>query len=81
MLQLEQEVRRLSAYVSKLEQEKESLQHHLRTEEYSHASEVMAFHQQQQEATVRLKQQVWAATLLGTRREGGGSIIRALLEQ
>lgn len=60
MLELEQEVRRLSTYVSKLEHEKETLQHHLRSEEYSHATEVMIFHQQQQEANVLLRQQVWA---------------------
>ena len=73
MLELEQEVRRLSTYVSKLEQEKDSLQRHLRTEEYSHATEVMAFHQQQQEAVVRLKQQVWPAAFLRM-GEGRGEV-------
>ena len=58
MLELEQEVRRLSAYVSKLESEKETLQQHLRSEEYSHATQVMVFQQQQQEANVLLKHQV-----------------------
>ena len=66
MLELEQEVRRLSVYVSKLEQEKTSLQQHLRSEEYSRATEVMAFHQQQQEASVLLQKQVRPWALLHT---------------
>lgn len=75
MLELEQEVRKLSAYVSKLEHEKETLQHHLRSEEYSHATEVMTFHQQQQEANVLLRQQVWALVpLLGGQ---GSSVARS----
>ena len=75
MLELEQEVRRLSVYVSKLEQEKTLLQQHLHSEEYSRATEVMAFHQQQQEASVLLQKQVrpWALlhACVHTSRGGG----------
>ena len=80
MLELEQEVRKLSAYVSKLEHEKETLQHHLRSEEYSHATEVMTFHQQQQEANVLLRQQVWALVpLLGGQGELSSSVMQLFL--
>ena len=73
MLELEQEVRRLSVYVSKLEQEKTSLQQHLRSEEYSRATEVMAFHQQQQEANVLLQKQVRLWALMHTYIALGGA--------
>ena len=80
MLELEQEVRRLSVYVSKLEQEKTSLQQHLRSEEYSRATEVMAFHQQQQEASVLLQKQVrpWALMHTYVHSSWGGWVIQPL---
>ena len=58
MLELEQNFNSLSEHVKRLEQEKELLQKHIRTQEYTHSTEVVALQEEQGILVKNLKEQV-----------------------
>ena len=58
MLELEQNFNSLSEHMKHLEQEKELLQRHIRTQEYTHSTEVVALQEEQEVLLKNLKEQV-----------------------